>query len=105
MIVTLAVRRRISSSTRLSPQSRRGLFWACAVARLSALVPTPLRATGQALFSAVVFAGGNTAGYFLAGVGYDHFGGVGPLFAIASTVELVPLGIALAQLRFATPAR
>jgi MFS transporter, PPP family, 3-phenylpropionic acid transporter len=55
-----------------------GLFW---------------RATGQALYAAVVFGAGNGAGYELAGWGYDHFGGVRPLFAWAAVVELVPLAL------------
>jgi PPP family 3-phenylpropionic acid transporter len=76
-----------------------GLFWGSAMQALAALVPAPLRATGQAAFSAVVFGGGNAVGYALAGIGYDRLGGVGPLFLFAAAAELASLGIALAPLR------
>jgi PPP family 3-phenylpropionic acid transporter len=62
------------------------------------LVPTRLRASGQALFAAVVFGGGNALGYQLSGRGYDHYGAVGPLFAWSAAVELVPLALALGWL-------
>jgi PPP family 3-phenylpropionic acid transporter len=68
-----------------------GLFWAAAVAALSRLVPAALRSTGQALFSAVVFGGGNAIGYQLAGVAFDHYGAASPLFGWSALVELVPL--------------
>jgi PPP family 3-phenylpropionic acid transporter len=68
-----------------------GLFWSCSVEAMSRLVPVPLRATGQALFTAVVFGVGNAAGYQLAGLALDHFGRAPPLFAWAGAVELVPL--------------
>jgi PPP family 3-phenylpropionic acid transporter len=61
------------------------------VEAMSRLVPVPLRATGQALFTAVVFGVGNAAGYQLAGLALDHFGRAPPLFAWAGAVELVPL--------------
>jgi PPP family 3-phenylpropionic acid transporter len=76
-----------------------GLFWGCAMRALADLVPAPLRATGQAVFSAVVFGGGNAAGYALSGIGYDRLGGVAPLFAFAAALELVSLAIALAPRR------
>ena len=62
---------------------------------LTALVPPRLRATGQALYSAVVFGVGNAVGYLLAGAGYDRLGGVGPLFAWAAAVEVIPLLVTL----------
>lgn len=68
-----------------------GLFWGSAVAALARLVPPRLRATGQALFSTVVFAGGNALGYQLAGLAFDHYGGAAPLFGWAALIELVPL--------------
>src|SRR5205085_3824964 len=40
-----------------------GLWWACAVEAMGRLVPVPVRATGQALFSALVFGAGNAIGY------------------------------------------
>jgi PPP family 3-phenylpropionic acid transporter len=68
-----------------------GLFWGCSVEAMSRLVPAPLRATGQALFTAVVFGVGNAVGYQLAGWGLDHFGRSAPLFAWAGAIELLPL--------------
>lgn len=72
-----------------------GLFWGSAMEALAGTVPAPLRATGQALFAAVVFGAGNAAGYFLTGLGYDRLGGAAPLFAVAAAVELVPLAAVL----------
>jgi MFS transporter, PPP family, 3-phenylpropionic acid transporter len=69
-----------------------GLFWGCAVAAMGRLVPRALRATGQALFTAVVFGGGNALGYALAGWCDDRLGEVAPVFALAAALELVPLG-------------
>ncbi|MBK9516479.1 MAG: MFS transporter [Anaeromyxobacter sp.] len=68
-----------------------GLFWGSAVAALVRLIPAPLRSTGQAVFSAVVFGGGNAFGYQLSGIAYDHFGRVGPIFDLAGLIEMVPL--------------
>jgi PPP family 3-phenylpropionic acid transporter len=73
-----------------------GLFWGAAVEAMSELVPSRLRATGQALFAATVFAGGNAVGYQLSGLGYDRYGAVAGLYGWASLIELIPLGIALA---------
>jgi MFS transporter, PPP family, 3-phenylpropionic acid transporter len=64
-----------------------GLFWGAAVATMARMVPPRLRATGQALFSAVVFGGGNAVGYWLSGMGYDAFGGVRPLYAFSAVAE------------------
>ena len=72
-----------------------GLWWGAAVQAMGELVPAPLRATGQALFSALVFGIGNSAGYALAGAGYDHFHSVSPLFAIAGLVEVAGLALLL----------
>jgi PPP family 3-phenylpropionic acid transporter len=72
-----------------------GLFWGAAVKALSIAVPPRLRATGQALFAAVVFAGGNAVGYGLSGAGYDRFGSAAPLFAWAAALELAPLAMVL----------
>jgi PPP family 3-phenylpropionic acid transporter len=68
-----------------------GLFWSCSVEAMARLVPAPLRATGQALFTAMVFGVGNAVGYQLAGLALDHYGRVSPLFAWAGAVELLPL--------------
>jgi PPP family 3-phenylpropionic acid transporter len=75
-----------------------GLFWGCAMKALAELVPAPLRATGQAAFTAVVFGGGNAVGYALSGIGYDRLGGAGPLFAFAAAGELLSLAVVLAPL-------
>ncbi|HEY2031964.1 MAG TPA: MFS transporter [Myxococcales bacterium] len=68
-----------------------GLWWACAIESMRRLVPARLRATGQAVFSAVVFGAGNLSGSFWSGFGYDHFGGAAPLFLCAAAVELLAL--------------
>ena len=75
-----------------------GLWWGCAVEAMQRVVPVRLRATGQALFSAVVFAGGNAAGYALSGKLYDKFRSASPLYAWAAVVEMLPLLLLLAPL-------
>jgi PPP family 3-phenylpropionic acid transporter len=75
-----------------------GVFWGSSVRALSGLVPARLRATGQALFAAVVFGAGNAVGYQLSGRGYDRYGSVGPLFGWAAAAEVVPLLLALGLL-------
>ncbi len=80
-----------------------GLFWSCSVEAMSRLVPATLRATGQALFTAVVFGAGNAIGYQLSGLALDHYGRAAPLFAWAGAIELLPLlGVAflMRQTRF-----
>ena len=79
-----------------------GIWWSCAVEAMQRTVPGRLRATGQAVFYAVVFGAGNAAGYALAGAGYDRLGGVPPLLAWAAAVELLPLLLLLLPL---TPGR
>ncbi len=64
-----------------------GVFWGASVRAMSEIVPPALRATGQALYAAVVFGGGNALGYQLAGLGYDRLGGVAPLYAFAAAAE------------------
>jgi MFS transporter, PPP family, 3-phenylpropionic acid transporter len=73
-----------------------GLFWGTVVRAIGDLVPQRLRVTGHALFGSVVVGGGSTLGFWLAGLGYDRLGGAGPLFTIASGLELVPLVLVLA---------
>ena len=60
---------------------------------MSRAIPSRLRATGQAIFAAVVFGLGNAVGFQLSGLGYDRWHGVGPLFAWAAGAE----GVALAR--------
>ena len=74
------------------------MFWSCAVEAMQRTVPVRLRATGQALFSALVFGAGNAAGYVLSGAGYDRFGSAAPLYAFAAAVELLPLLLLLIPL-------
>jgi PPP family 3-phenylpropionic acid transporter len=68
-----------------------GVWWAAAVEAMRRSVPLQLRATGQALFSALVFGAGNAIGYGLAGVGYQRYGSASPLFAFAAAVECAAL--------------
>jgi PPP family 3-phenylpropionic acid transporter len=72
-----------------------GYYWGATVKALSKLVPSHLRATGQALFGAIAFSLGGAVGYPLAGYAYDHFGSAAPVYACASLAELIPFGIAL----------
>jgi PPP family 3-phenylpropionic acid transporter len=76
-----------------------GLFWGTAMKGMAELIPSRLRATGQALFTAVVFGGGNAVGYWLSGVGYDRLGGAGPVYAGAAAAELLALAVVLARRR------
>jgi PPP family 3-phenylpropionic acid transporter len=73
-----------------------GVFWGSAMRALADLVPPQLRATGQAVFTGVVFGGANALGYALSGAGYDRLGGAAPLFAWAAAVELVAAAVLIA---------
>jgi PPP family 3-phenylpropionic acid transporter len=68
-----------------------GIWWGCAVEAMARTVPGRLRATGQAIFSAVVFGAGNALGYGLAGLGYDRLGGAAQLFTLAAAAEVIAL--------------
>ena len=68
-----------------------GLWWGCAIEALRLAVPARLRASGQAMFSAVVFGSGNLIGYALSGAGYDRFGGAPKLFLGAAVLEVLAL--------------
>jgi PPP family 3-phenylpropionic acid transporter len=81
-----------------------GAFWGAAVNEMARMVPARLRATGQALFSAIVFGAGNAVGFSLSGAGYDRLGGARPLFAWASVAELAALGVVVLLRRVAAPA-
>jgi PPP family 3-phenylpropionic acid transporter len=72
-----------------------GYYWGATVKALSKIVPSHLRATGQALFGAIAFSLGGAIGYPLAGYAYDHFGSAAPVYRCASLTELVPFGVAL----------
>jgi PPP family 3-phenylpropionic acid transporter len=75
-----------------------GLFWGTAMHALAELVPARVRATGQALFSAIVFGVGNSVGYRLSGAAYDWHGAAAPLFLWAAALEVAALAAALALL-------
>jgi MFS transporter, PPP family, 3-phenylpropionic acid transporter len=75
-----------------------GVFWGASVRAMGRLVPARLRSSGQALFSAVVFGGGNALGYQLSGRGLEWYGSVAPLFAWAAALECAALAAALALL-------
>ncbi|HZH03171.1 MAG TPA: MFS transporter [Myxococcaceae bacterium] len=66
------------------------VFWGNAVQLFVRLVPSRMRSGGQALLSAVVFAGGDALGLSLAGLAAHRFS-VSELFAVAAVLELVPL--------------
>jgi PPP family 3-phenylpropionic acid transporter len=66
------------------------------MATMARLVPAPLRTTGQALFSAIVFGVGNGLGYALAGLAYDHAGSAIPLFGWSAVIEFALLAILVA---------
>jgi len=76
-----------------------GLYWSAAVRQLGAIVPARVRATGMALTSAVVNGGGFALGAKLTGLGYDHYGSVGPVFLWAGGVDLTLAVAVLALLR------
>jgi PPP family 3-phenylpropionic acid transporter len=70
-----------------------GIWWACSVEALRTLIPRRLRASGQAVFAAIVFGSGNLIGYALSGAGYDRFGGARRLFIFAAFAELIALAL------------
>jgi len=71
-----------------------GAFYVSAVAEVAKHTPESLRATGQALFTAITFGVGGLIGYASSGVLYTHLGGH-QLFAIAGVVELLPIAVLL----------
>src|SRR5256885_4116793 len=66
-----------------------GVWWAAAVEAIRRSVPLQLRATGQALFSALVFRAGNAIGYGLSGASYQRLGRASPLFTFAAAVVAI----------------
>ncbi len=75
-----------------------GVFWAAAMDAMKELVPPHLRATGQALFTAIVFGAGNASGYGLSGWAYDAYRSAAPLFAWAAALEVAALVFTVAFL-------
>jgi len=67
-----------------------GLFWATAMACLGFLVPPRLRATGQAILTAVL-AASNALAFQASGRLYDLHGSAAPLFGWAAALELAAL--------------
>lgn len=76
-----------------------GAFLVGSIAHLERTVPEELRATGRALFSAVVFGLGGIAGMLLAGVLYDAGGGAAAFRSAAVLEVLAPLGLLGARRR------
>jgi predicted MFS family arabinose efflux permease len=74
------------------------------MAWLAEAVPTPLRATGQALFTACTFGLGNLLGFAACGRLYDSTGSAEAAFLAAAGLELIPLTMALLARRTARPA-
>ncbi len=71
-----------------------GAFYVAAVAEVAKHAPDSLRATGQALFTAITFGFGGIVGFTGSGVLYAHLGGH-QLFAIAGAIELLPIAVVL----------
>jgi MFS transporter, PPP family, 3-phenylpropionic acid transporter len=78
------------------------LFWASALAWLGQVVPPGLRATGQALFTAVTFGLGSLVGFLACGWLYDRTGGAETAFLAATLLQLGPLALAIAARRRST---
>ena len=70
-----------------------GLFWSAAIELVAALVPAPLRATGNALLVMAINVGG-TIGNLGTGALYDA-AGPRALFLMAAAGELLPLAVVL----------
>jgi PPP family 3-phenylpropionic acid transporter len=68
-----------------------GIFWGSALAWVGECVPPNLRATGQTLFTGVLYGVGNGLGMLGSGALYDAFHGAEPSFVIAGLLEVVPL--------------
>ena len=70
-----------------------GMFWSASLALITATVPPPVRATGQALFLMSLNLGG-AIGNLVTGHLYDA-SGARALFLLAAAGELIPLAITL----------
>jgi PPP family 3-phenylpropionic acid transporter len=75
-----------------------GLFWSAAIALVGAMVPSSLRATGQALLIIAINVGA-AVGSAITGRVYDAEGGARVLFLLAAVGELAPLAVVLAARR------
>jgi PPP family 3-phenylpropionic acid transporter len=68
-----------------------GVFWGSALAWVGECVPPRLRATGQTLFTGVMYGAGNMVGMLGSGALYDATHGAETSFLVAGLLELVPL--------------
>jgi PPP family 3-phenylpropionic acid transporter len=75
-----------------------GVWYSASIGLLAREVPPEVRASGQALFVAVVFGVGNVLGNLVSGALYDAAGGRAR-FAAAAGWELLPLALALLLFR------
>jgi PPP family 3-phenylpropionic acid transporter len=88
-----------------------GVFWASALAWVGECVPPRLRATGQTLFTGVMYGVGNMIGMLGSGALYDATHGADAAFLVAGALEVLPLvlvatwGRRLDPLRAPGPAR
>jgi PPP family 3-phenylpropionic acid transporter len=70
-----------------------GVFWGSALAWLGECVPPRLRATGQTLFTGIMYGVGNMTGMLGSGALYDAYHGADASFLVAGVLELVPLAL------------
>jgi PPP family 3-phenylpropionic acid transporter len=70
-----------------------GVFWAAALAWVGECVPPRLRATGQTLFTGVMYGAGNMVGMLGSGTIYDATHGADAAFVAAGVLELLPLAL------------
>jgi PPP family 3-phenylpropionic acid transporter len=82
-----------------------GVFWASCLAWVGECVPPSLRATGQTLFTGVLYGVGNGLGMLGSGALYDAYGGADRSFQIAAALELVPVALMLTLGRRLDPTR
>lgn len=74
-----------------------GMFWATSMAWIGECVPSKLRATGQMLFSTTLGIGA-LVGFPAVGALYDATGGAGTAFAVAGSLEVIPILLVLRRL-------
>jgi PPP family 3-phenylpropionic acid transporter len=82
-----------------------GVFWGSVLSWVGECVPPGLRATGQTLFTGMLYGVGNGLGMLGSGALYDAFGGAERAFLVAAGIELVPLTLMLALGRRLDPLR
>src|SRR5205814_8484581 len=82
-----------------------GAFWGSALSWVGECVPPRLRATGQTLFTGVLYGFGNGLGMLASGALYDAFHGAEAAFLAAAALELVPLALMISWGRRLDPLR